>query len=68
MSLCLTPPPPPLTLCFSLPTAPPRSPPAILSGWSAVFDTTHQAYYYHNFTTDETSWVLPATVAESHPA
>ncbi|CBJ28143.1 similar to Fe65 [Ectocarpus siliculosus] len=42
--------------------------PDVPSGWSAVFDTTHQAYYYHNLTTDETSWVLPATVAESHPA
>ncbi|CAM9646348.1 unnamed protein product [Ectocarpus sp. 13 AM-2016] len=42
--------------------------PDVPSGWSAVFDTTHQAYYYHNLTTDETSWVLPATVAELHPA
>ncbi|CAM9284061.1 unnamed protein product [Ectocarpus fasciculatus] len=42
--------------------------PDIPSGWAAVFDTTHQAYYYHNLTTDETSWVLPATVDEAHPA
>ena len=28
-----------------------------------MFDTTSQAYYYHNLDTDETTWVLPAATA-----
>lgn len=39
----------------------------LLSGWAAVFDTTNQAFYYHNLATDETTWVLPAS-ATAAPA
>lgn len=31
------------------------------SGWAAVWDETHRAFYYHNLVTDETSWVLPVS-------
>lgn len=38
------------------------------SPWTSFFDETHQAHYYHNTVTDETTWERPvATVLAASP-
>lgn len=38
------------------------------SGWAAVLDKTHDAYYYHNRLTDETTWIRPEQPVAQSPA
>lgn len=54
---------PSANLCFSFT-------PPLLSGWEAVWDKTHSAFYYVNLNTNETTWVLPdppPTPADTKP-